>query len=239
MTWHGLQCGIARLDALVFPPRCRLCGATTGVGDSLCAGCLTDLPWLIGGCARCARALPDGISVELCGACLRKPPVFDAATALLRYRAPVDYLIRRLKFSGELAVAPLLARQLAKKIAERTNTLPELLIPVPLHQGRLRERGFNQATELARLLSRRLKIPVQHKLCRRSRYTPPQSLTPLEARRSNLRGAFRIEGELHARHVAIIDDVLTTGHTASELAGVLRYAGARVIEVWVVARSGN
>lgn len=238
MAWHSLQRGIALLDTLVFPPRCRLCGATTGAGDGLCAGCLTDLPWVAGGCRCCARSLPDGTTVELCGACLKKPPAFDTTTALLRYRAPVDYLIQRLKFSGELAVAPLLARQLARKISGRTNVLPELLIPVPLHHTRLRERGFNQSTELARQLSRRLKIPVQHKLCRRIRHTPPQSLMPPAERRRNLCRAFRVDGKLYAGHVAIIDDVLTTGHTASELASALRHAGARMIEVWVIARSG-
>jgi ComF family protein len=239
MIWNGLHRGIERLDALMFPPRCRLCGAATGVGDGLCGGCLTDLPWLVCGCPRCAWPLPDGPSVQLCGACLRKPPAFDAATALLRYHPPVDYLIQRLKFSGELAIAPLLARQLTRKIAERTDPLPELLIPVPLHYTRLRERGFNQSTELARQLSRWLRIPVQHKLCRRIRFTPPQSLAPPAARRRNLHRAFRVEGRLCAEHVAIIDDVLTTGHTASELAGVLRQAGARFVEVWIIARSGR
>jgi ComF family protein len=239
MAWKGLQRALARLDALVFPPRCRLCGVAAADADGLCGGCLADLPWLVGGCPRCARALPYGHALAPCGACLKKPPAFDTATALLRYRAPVDYLIQRLKFSGELALAPLLARRLAEKIAVRGTALPELLIPVPLHPARLRERGFNQATELARHLRRYLDIPVEHRLCRRERHTPPQSLMPPAARRLNLRGAFRVAGQLPARHLAIIDDVMTTGHTANELAGVLRRAGAGFIEVWIVARSGR
>lgn len=239
MTWRGLQRGIARLDALLYPPRCRLCGATTAVSDGLCSGCLADLPWLVDGCPRCARPLPQGCTTVLCGACLKNPPAFDVATAPLRYRAPLDYLIQRLKFSGELALAPLLARRVAERINDRGTALPELLIPVPLHRARLRERGFNQATELARHIGRWLEIPVERNLCRRNRNTPPQSLTPLAARRRNLHGAFRLEGRLRVRHVAIIDDVLTSGHTASELASVIRRAGARFIEVWVVARSGR
>jgi len=238
MTWRGLQQVIGRIDALVFPPRCRLCGASAGVDNGLCRACVADLPWLVGSCVRCARALPEGSVAGLCGACLTQPPVFDAATALLRYRPPVDYLVQRLKFSGELALAPLLARRLAEKIADRGDALPELLLPVPLHRARLRERGFNQATELARHLGRRLDIPVVYRLCRRSRHTPPQSLTPPAARRRNLRGAFRLEGDLPAGHIAIVDDVMTTGHTANELAAVLRRAGAMRIEVWIVARSG-
>ena len=236
MTWNGLQPS-TWLGALLFPPRCRLCG--TGTGSGLCRACRDELPWLQNGCTRCARALPDGNGARECGACLRKPPAFDAATALLHYRPPVDYLIQRLKFSGELAIAPLLARLLAGKIAGRTGALPDLLVPVPLHRVRLRERGFNQAMELARHLGRRLGVPVDPRLCRRNRRTPPQSLTPPGQRRRNLRGAFGLHGELGAGHVAIIDDVMTTGHTADELADVLKRAGSACVEVWIVARSGR
>jgi ComF family protein len=227
------------LEALLFPPRCRLCGAASAADPALCQACLDDLPWLEGGCQRCARPLPAGGENRWCGTCLQRAPAFDAATALLHYQSPADYLIQRLKFSGELAVARMLSRLLAEKIAARASALPNLLIPVPLHRARLHERGFNQATELARHLGRRLAVPVDHRLCRRNRHTPPQSLTPLRQRRRNLRGAFNLSGELPAAHVAIVDDVMTTGHTADELAGVLRRAGAGYVEVWVIARSGR
>jgi ComF family protein len=176
----------------------------------------------------------------MCGACLKRSPGFDAATAPLHYRAPADYLIQRLKFSGDLAIAPLLADMLAEKIAARNTPLPDILIPVPLHRTRLQERGFNQATELARRLGRRLALPVDHRRCRRDRNTRPQSLTPTGLRRRNLRGAFSVIGELPVdARVAIVDDVMTTGHTAEELARVLRHAGAARVEVWIVARSGH
>ncbi len=238
MAWNGLQL-TGWLHTLLFPPRCRLCGAAPAVDIALCQACRADLPWLENCCWRCARPLPIDSDPRLCGACLKRSPAFDAATALLHYRAPADYLIQRLKFSGELAVAPLLADMLAEKIAARTTPLPDLLIPVPLHRARLQERGFNQATELARRLGRRLAVPVEHRLCHRNRHTRPQSLTPPDLRRRNLRGAFSMSGELPAVHVAIIDDVLTSGHTADELARVLRRAGAESVEVWIVARSGH
>jgi ComF family protein len=239
MTQYGLQ--LTRwLDALLFPPRCRLCGAASSADAALCRACLDDLPWLENCCSRCARPLPTGIDSPLCGACQKRPPAFDAATALLHYQSPVDYLIQRLKFSGELAIAPLLSRLLAKKIAARATALPDLLIPVPLHRARLHERGFNQATELARNLGRRLVVPFKQHLCQRNRYTRPQSLTPPGLRRRNLRGAFSVTGDLPVdAHVAIIDDVMTTGHTAEELARELRRAGAGRVEVWIVARSGH
>jgi len=228
------------LGTLLFPPRCRLCGAAPSADTALCRSCLADLPWLESGCPRCARPLPVGDDSRLCGACQKHPPDFDAATALLHYRAPADYLIQRLKFSGELAVTPMLADLLAEKIAARTPSLPDFLIPVPLHRVRLQERGFNQATELARRLGRCLAVPVEHRLCHRTRHTRPQSLTPTGLRRRNLRGAFSVNGELPASaHVAIIDDVMTTGHTAAELARVLRRAGVAHVEVWIVARSGH
>jgi ComF family protein len=228
------------LGTLLFPPRCRLCGAAPSADTALCRACLDDLPWLGSCCCRCARPLPSGVDSPLCGACLKQSPGFDAATALLHYRAPADYLIQRLKFSGELAIAPLLADMLAEKIAARAPPLPDFLIPVPLHRVRLQERGFNQATELARRLGLRLAVPVDHRLCRRDRQTEPQSLTPLRLRRRNLRGAFSVIGELPtAAQVAIVDDVMTTGHTAAELARVLARAGAARVEVWIVARSGH
>jgi len=239
MASNGLQ--LARwLGTLMFPPRCRLCGTAPSADAALCRACLDDLPWLGSCCCRCARPLPSGADSRLCGACLKRAPGFDAATALLHYHAPADYLIQRLKFSGELAVAPLLADLLAEKIAVRAMPLPDFLIPVPLHRVRLQERGFNQATELARRLGRRLAVPVDHRRCRRDRHTRPQSLTPAGLRRRNLRGAFSVTGELpRDAHVAIVDDVMTTGHTAEELARVLRRAGAACVEVWIVARSGH
>jgi len=235
----GLQPG-RFLDALLFPSRCRLCNAVPVAGTTLCQPCLNDLPWLESSCCHCARPLPPGVDTLLCGACLSRSPAFDAATALLHYRAPADYLIQRLKFSGELAVASLLADLLADKIADRRAPLPDLLIPVPLHPSRLRLRGFNQATELARHLGRRLAVPVNHRLCQRDRRTEPQSLTPLRQRRRNLHKAFSMRSRQPVgAHVAIIDDVMTTGHTAEELARVLRPTGVTRIEVWVIARSAH
>ena len=113
------------------------------------------------------------------------------------------------------------------------------MIPVPLHRARLRERGFNQATELARRLDRTLGIRHEPRLCTRHRNTPPQSLLPATARRLNLRNAFSVRGTLPAAHVAIIDDVMTSGHTSDELARTLKRAGADYVEVWVIARAGR
>jgi ComF family protein len=110
-------------------------------------------------------------------------------------------------------------------------------VPVPLHPSRYRTRGFNQALEIARPLADRLKLPLCPNLCRRVRPTPPQRLLDAQTRRQNLRGAFQTTADLSGCRIALVDDVLTTGATADALAAVLKQAGAKQVEVWVLARA--
>jgi ComF family protein len=223
----------------LFPPHCRLCGAAArDTRRLLCRACLGELPWLAQHCPQCACPLDTPGTPSPCGHCQRQVPAFDATHALFHYRAPVDHLLKRLKFSGELALGPLLGELLAEQMALRTDPLPQQLIPVPLHPARLRERGFNQATELARAIGKHLEIPPAWRLCQRLRNTQPQSLLSNTARRLNLRNAFSVSGTPSA-HVAIVDDVMTTGHTSNELARALKQAGAEKVEVWVIARAGR
>ncbi|RLA01517.1 MAG: ComF family protein [Gammaproteobacteria bacterium] len=226
------------LSLLLFPSQCRLCGVTTGTALKLCPQCLADSPWIKNACQQCSAPLPTHADDSHCGHCQKRPPAFDTTTALFHYRPPVDYLIKQLKFANELAIIPLLSALLSARLTTRAAPLPSLLIPVPLHQTRLRERGFNQATELARRVGRELGIRSDHRLCTRNRDTRPQSLLSPNARRLNLRNAFSVKRKQIAGHVAIIDDVMTTGQTSNELARVLRQAGAEQIEVWVIARAG-
>lgn len=226
-----------RLLDILFSPTCRLCGDGIAAGTALCAGCDRDLPRLTQGCSRCARPLPAHASAGLCGRCQRQAPPFDRTTALCHYHPPVDYLLKRLKFAGDLGLAPLLAGLLADVLHPRSDPLPALLIPVPLHPKRQRERGFNQAMELARPLGRRLGIPLGHALCRRTRHTEAQSLLGTSARRLNMRNAFAVSDSPLADRVAVVDDVMTTGSTVGELARSLKRAGVREVEVWVIARA--
>ena len=226
------------LQSLLFPPQCRLCGIATGTALRLCSRCLAESPWIRNACTQCSAPLPAEAPNNRCGHCQKLPPAFDTTTALFHYQPPVDYLIKRLKFARELGIVPLLAALLSARLATRAAALPSLLVPVPLHRTRLRERGFNQAAELARRVGRELGIRSNHRLCRRTRNTQPQSLLSPNARRLNLRKAFSIQGRDIARHIAIVDDVMTTGHTSNELARVLKQAGAERVEVWVIARAG-
>lgn len=222
-----------------FPVHCRLCAVRTGNAVSLCTDCIADLPWMKSACHQCGCALPAGDIRLRCGSCQQQPPPFEATTAILQYRPPVDYLVQRLKFSGELAIASLLSGLLARHLSSRQACMPGLVVPVPLHPTRLRIRGFNQATELARPLGRILGIAVDTRLCRRTRNTEPQSLLPVKSRRENLRDAFRVYRTPTTSHIAIVDDVMTSGHTAGELARALKRAGAERLEVWAIARAGH
>jgi len=151
----------------------------------------------------------------------------------------MDHLLQQLKFHQKLHLATLLGELLADGLKGREEPLPECLLPVPLHPQRLRERGYNQALELARVLSSRLNIPLETTICMRQRETAPQTALDGKERRRNLRGAFTVREVTLPRHIAIIDDVVTTGTTVSELASTLRRSGVERVEVWACARAGN
>lgn len=225
------------LDHLL-PQHCRLCGAGQDMEQWLCRHCHAELPWMDAACCQCAAPLPVPDNGTLCGHCQRHAPAFDVTRAAFHYQPPLDYLLKRLKFSAELPLGQVLGELFVSRLEPADRSLPRQLVPVPLHPARLRERGYNQAEELARTIGRELQIPLAGRLCRRVRHTTAQSLLPLTARRLNLRQAFEITAR-PAGHVAIVDDVMTSGHTVNELARVLKLAGASTVEVWVIARAGQ
>jgi ComF family protein len=165
--------------------------------------------------------------------------LFERTIMPFLYQAPFDYLIKTLKFQRRRALAPLLADLLGDVLADTMSqeALPECIIPIPLHPRRLRERGFNQALELARPLARRFKLPIFADTIERSRYTVPQIELSFSARINNLRDAFVVTGSAMPSHIAIIDDVVTTGSTVNEVARILHNAGAERIQVWACART--
>lgn len=222
----------------LLPPVCLLCGAPGDGSRDLCAGCAAELPRNRHACARCAEPLPASAAGAVCGRCQRRPPHFDAALAPLRYAYPVDALVLQLKFGHRIAVARLLGELLADALDGRSGPLPELLIPIPLHPRRLRERGFNQAAEIARTLARRTGLALAEHTMRRARHTRAQSELPFAERAANVARAFVLHEQVRARHVALVDDVITTGHTADAAARTLRLqAGVERIEVWAPART--
>jgi ComF family protein len=221
----------------LYPPICLLCGDTGTRGLDLCAACFAELPWNRHPCPRCAAPLPPDADSQLCGNCLKSLPAWDAARSPLAYAYPVDKLIQRFKFDGDLPTGRLLAELLADYLAAGGSEKPDCIVPVPLHPSRLKERGFNQAIELARPIGKRLKIPVRLDLCERVRATAVQSKLDAAERRKNLRDAFAVKRSVDGLRVALLDDVVTTGVTLETLTKVLKEAGAVRVTIWCAARA--
>ena len=220
----------ARFAQAALPQHCLLCSAAAS-SEPLCAECYAQLPWLPA--ARCPQCALPTLAGKICGECLSHPPRFDAVTAAFAYDWPLSALIHHYKYAGNLVLARLLANALGTRIA----TEVDLMLPMPLAPQRLRERGFNQALEMARIIGRATGIPLALNACRRVRDSAPQAVLPWEQRAKNIRGAFVCDADLSGKRVVVIDDVLTTGATLNELARNLRKAGAIQVEGWVVART--
>lgn len=223
-----------RLQRFVLPPRCLLCGGHHGDGIDLCAACANELPRNRSCCARCA--LPLATPAAWCGECQRRAPPWDAAWAPFRYGWPLDRLESRYKFQADLAAGRVLAQLwLGERLPLKP---PQLLLAVPLHRSRLRRRGYNQALELARPLARALGVPVHPDALQRHRATGAQTELDAIGRRRNVHGAFALrQGVVLPAHVAILDDVMTTGATLAECTRVLRRAGVQRVDVWALARA--
>lgn len=221
---------LQHLRRSLFAQDCVLCGASSG-DALLCSGCTADLPRLETACPQCASPQPR---TAVCGACLRSPPAFDATLALWRYAFPLDSLIQSLKYGSRLALADLFGQHLAQRLAAPD---VDLIVPLPLHEHRLRRRGFNQAMEIARRAVARLNIPLRHDLLLRLRDTPPQTELAHNARLVNMRSAFGCLTRIDGLRVAVVDDVMTTGATLAAAAIALKRAGAARVENWVVARA--
>jgi len=214
----------------LLPQSCLLCAADSG-DELLCRDCHDSLPRLATlRCPVCALPTPHG---ETCGECLKRPPHFDATFAAFAYAFPLDKLVQQLKYAHRLAIADFFAGELSCPNPPSA----DLMLPLPLSANRLRERGFNQAVEIARPLARALKIPLRLDGCARVIDTAPQAMLPWKERRKNVRHAFECSMDLAGKSVIVVDDVMTTGATLDEFARVLKDHGAARVTAVVVARA--
>lgn len=220
------------IPAWAWPRTCLVCRAATGAYD-FCAPCLATLPRAEAACPRCA--VPVAGARE-CGRCLQRPPPFVRTVSAFSYQAPIAPLILQLKYHEGLAVARALAPLLAQRVAPFAATV-DAIVPVPLHPSRVRARGFNQALEIARPLARELSLPLRPRWAQRVRATAHQTELTHTARARNVRRAFRASADVNGKRIAVVDDVMTSGHTVTALAQALRAAGAAEIQVWVLARA--
>ncbi len=226
----------ARFSHLLLSGSCALCGSD--VDGVICAACRNRFLADTGPrCRRCAIRLSTPQSV--CGRCLTDPPAFDASCAAACYAAPLDLLVQRLKFRAQLPLALAFAEQMQLSLQACATESIDLVLPVPLSAERLAARGFNQALEIARPLAQALQLPLRSDVCMRVRDTAPQSTLALADRQGNMRGAFAV-GERDAvrgRHLMVVDDVMTTGHTLDALAACLKRHGAASVTNCVFART--
>ena len=221
----------------LLPRHCVLCGLGSGP-QNICAPCAAELPRIGHSCMLCGLPLLRE-SGRFCGACLRRAPPWNRAIAALVYRFPVDRMVHRFKFSRNLACGQILGKELLQAVERKSSTPPSCILPVPLHRTRQFSRVFNQAELLARYVGKGLEIPVYNHVLLKSRRTPAQSGLDAESRKRNLRGAIqcRLPGKLQCKleHVALVDDVMTTGTTLAECTRTLRRVGAKEISTWVAA----
>ena len=209
---------------------CFLCGAASG-NHLICAACHDNLPRHTTACPSCAA---PGTG-EVCGECLQHPPAFDRTYTALDYTFPVDKLIQAYKYHHQLALARLFGTLLSRSVRARAQ--PDSILPMPLHPQRLRARGFNQAHEIAKFVSKDLNLPLGSHIARRVVNTASQATLDWAARKKNVQGAFACDENLAGQHIALIDDVMTSGATLNEAAKTLKRAGATQVSLWVVARA--
>lgn len=227
----------------LLPRHCVLC--RTRSTKNLCTGCDADLPVTDDACYRCGIPLDalwlgtEGGAARLCGTCIAKPPPYNRTISALSYAFPVTVLVQRFKFRRSFACGMVLADRMVRVLETRLASgeqTPDLLIPVPLHPIRQFFRVFNQAEVLAGDLSKALGIPVTTQILRRTRRTRAQPGLSATERQKNLSGAIMAR-PTEARHVALVDDVMTTGATVGECAKALRRVGVESVSVWVAARA--
>ena len=235
----------------LFPSRCVFCQQTVNTrvtedpeankNIEICADCYRLLPHNRHCCIRCALPLAEEINDRvLCGRCIKKLPAFDYSYSLFRYQDDIVSLVHQLKFSEKISYARSIGEMLLTKC--ELNLLPEqerpdCLLPVALHASRLRQRGFNQSAEIARVLAKKLNIPIDYDTVIRQRSTVSQTGLNAQQRRKNIKGAFSVVKEVKYRHVLIIDDVVTTGSTVNELAKVLKENNVKRVGVLSIARA--
>jgi len=237
---------LTKLSQWFFPNICCLCGHYSTTGRDLCGTCDSVLPWISDRCYRCGLPLDavyPGTESIRCLQCEQSPPPFDRLCTVFSYDPPVTKLTRGLKFGNQLVYGRILGELFADKVIDRwyKNTpFPEAIIPVPLHEKRLQRRGFNQSVELLVPLLKRYSIPLVLEACSRVRKTTPQSQLDKSSRKRNLKNAFQVSQSYTSfpyEHIAIMDDVVTTGSTVRALSEVLKAVGVQQIDIWCICRT--
>lgn len=226
---------LSKIATLLYQQSCILCQQGASSNIALCPLCEKLLSQNLNSCIQCGLTLINSDKCY-CGQCLTQPPYFDELISLANYQMPIDYLITQFKFQRKLAFGHTLGQLLIKKISLLQHK-PESIIPIPLHPKRLRQRGYNQAAILAHTISKRLNLPINLNNVRRIIDTKPQADLLAKDRKRNVKHAFQITNPIQHKHIALVDDIVTTGNTINELSRVFKKAGVKRITVWCLART--
>jgi len=219
----------------VIPEKCIDCNRAIKSNDTcICDICYPKLPFLDNACQHCGQ--PFNADADICGRCIKSSPIYDQCFYAFKYEYPIDKQICQFKYSERPELAKPIAKLLYHEIKQHYLPTPELLIPVPVHTRKLRERGFNQSLLLTKILSSLTGIPYANSIDK-YRHTSPQAQQTLKQRHNNIKNSFRLNTKINAKHVAIIDDVITTGATVSEISKILQKNGVDYIQVWGVAHT--
>lgn len=221
-------------QTLRLPLICLHCNQFHKGKMALCHECINVLPILGSRCQHCAYPL-EKTSFLLCGHCIKAPPAFDKAIIYYRFEGPLRRFIHQFKYENALYLANILSHLMLNAWLDNPSHA-ECLIPVPMHSKRIRHRGYNQAMVLTKILAKKLNLPYEMTSCQKILNTPPQASLAKDERQQNLKNAFRIES-IPYQHVVLIDDILTTGNTANEMASALKKAGVEQVDIWCCART--
>ena len=240
--WTCLHKGLLACLDLLLHAACLLCGQLLlpdPDGSSFCRDCLAAMPPLSPAhCSCCAQTFPNATSKHLCGTCLKKSPPFSKTHVAGLYQGSIKAAVHQLKYRNQLTLAKPLGQLLSETVAAAEDDfVPDFIVPVPLHPHRLRQRGYNQALEVARPVSRQLCVPIDITLLQRSRKTQQQQGLSASERRRNLRNAFTLTSETSAIKILLIDDVMTTGETVRECCRTLVAGGVEEVQVAVIGRA--
>jgi ComF family protein len=217
------------------PHKCFGCKKTISQAAAFCNACYQELPFQSRTCTQCGQTI--GADSDHCGQCIIAPPYYDECFCPFEYQTPIKDLICALKYNDRAEYAKIVGRLLASEVKQNQTSLPDVIIPVPIHISRLRSRGFNQAKLIADEVGKELNIKVLNSTLTKTRATLPQAQQSLINRKKALRNCFALQKKLSAQNVAIIDDVVTTGSTVNEIAKILKKNGVDYIQVWGLAHT--
>ncbi len=231
-----------KLMDFFYPPHCQLCGSGVNLQyeGQLCGACAADFPVNTSACRQCAVPVGELNSGQgVCAQCLKQPPEYELCWSPFVYAQPLEWLIQQLKFNAKLSVAPLLANLMAEQLPYNIykNNKPDVVVPMPLHPRRLKQRGFNQSYLLIKTLAKQLNLPIDLTACRRVIDTPHQTGKNARQRQQNIKNAFTFNNANGYQHVLLFDDVVTTGSSITELTKTIKRSGVERVDVWCLARA--